>query len=105
MNERSLKIIAVTGLLVGGIFGMAGSFVSSPALRCLAWGLDGIGLIVATALLAVYYFRRGWDMIAAGFIVFALQERAWYFHHRDLIWMPVHSVLVQDAVYGRHRSF
>lgn len=74
MNERSLKITAAIGLLIGGIFGMIGSFVSSSSLRCLAWGLDGIGLIIATALLAVYYFRRGWDITAAGFIIFAIGE-------------------------------
>lgn len=74
MKERSLKITAVTGLIIGGIFGMAGSFVASASLRCLAWGVDGIGLIVATALLAVYYFRRGWDMTAAGFVMFAIGE-------------------------------
>ena len=44
MNERSIKITAATGLLIGGVFGMVGSFVSSPSLRSLAWGLDGTGL-------------------------------------------------------------
>jgi hypothetical protein len=74
MNERSIKIIAATGLMLGGIFGMVGSFVSPASLRCLAWGSDGVGIIVASALLSINYFRKGLDMTAAGFLIFALGE-------------------------------
>ena len=74
MKERSLKITAVIGILIGGIFGMTGSFVSSPSLRSLAWGLDGIGLVVATSLFAVYYFRKCLDMTAGGFVIFAIGQ-------------------------------
>ena len=73
-NEIRTRRIASTGLLIGGIFGMAGSFVPSASLRGLAWGIDGVGLIVATTLLTVYYFRKGYDIIAAGFLVFAIGE-------------------------------
>ena len=69
-----MKTIASTGLFIGGIFGMVGSFAPSASLRGLAWGLDGVGLIVATALLTVYYFRKGYDTIAAGFLIFAIGE-------------------------------
>lgn len=74
MNQKSAVVIAVTGLIAGAIFGMAGSFVSSASLRCLAWGVDGIGLITASALLTVYYFRRGSDLTASGFLIFAIGE-------------------------------
>ncbi len=53
---------------------MVGSFVPSASLRSLAWGLDGVGLIVAGALLAIYYFRKGEDATAAGFSIFILGE-------------------------------
>ena len=53
---------------------MAGSFVTSASLRWLAWGIDGVGLILASVLLTIYYFRKGWDMTAAGFLVFAIGE-------------------------------
>jgi hypothetical protein len=53
---------------------MAGTFVPSAAMRGLLWGLDGIALIVATALLTMDYFRRGNDVIAAGFLVFVAGE-------------------------------
>jgi hypothetical protein len=74
MNEKLIKTIASVGLFIGGIFGMVGSFVSSASIRGLAWGLDGVGLILASALLTIYYFRKGYDTIAAGFLIFAVGE-------------------------------
>jgi hypothetical protein len=53
---------------------MAGTFVPSPSLRGLLWGLDGIALIVATALLTIDHFRRGNDIVAAGFLVFVVGQ-------------------------------
>ena len=50
MDEKQTKTIAAVGLFTGGIFGIIGSFVSSASFRGLAWGVDGVGLIVATAL-------------------------------------------------------
>ena len=74
MNENQTRTLAAIGLFVGGIFGMIGSIVSSPSLRGLAWGLDGVGLILAGGLLTLYYFRKGHDALAAGFLVFAIGE-------------------------------
>ena len=53
---------------------MAGTFVPSASLRALLWGLDGVALIAATALLTVHHFRRGNDLVAAGFLVFVVGE-------------------------------
>jgi hypothetical protein len=64
----------MTGLALGGVFGMAGTIVASPNLRASCWAVDGVGLIVATALLVVKYFREGQDMVSAGFLVFAIGE-------------------------------
>jgi hypothetical protein len=74
MNEKLTKTIASVGLFTGGIFGMVGSFAPSPSLRCLAWGIDGVSLILASALLTIYYFKKGSDMTAAGFLIFAIGE-------------------------------
>ena len=49
---------------------MAGSFVPQAELRQLFWMLDGVGIIVASALLAVKFFRKGNDTLAASFLVF-----------------------------------
>jgi hypothetical protein len=62
------------GLTAGGVLGMAGTFAASPNLRALAWTIDGVGLIVATSLLALRFFRQGNDLVAAGFLVYALGE-------------------------------
>ena len=45
-------------------------------LRYPALGIDGVGLVVATSLLTLRFFRRGNDCVAAGFLVFAIGEGA-----------------------------
>ena len=74
MNEKLTRAFAAAGLFIGGIFGMIGSVVSSSSIRGLAWGLEGVGLILAGGLLTVYYFRKGYDGLAAGFLVFGIGE-------------------------------
>ncbi len=71
---RNLNVIASVGLTLGGVFGLAGTFAGQANLRNLAWEIDGLGLIVATSLLAIKFFRKGCDAIAAGFLVFAIGE-------------------------------
>jgi len=53
---------------------MAGAFAPSPELRGLAWGIDGIGIIVACAVLVVDHLQRGDGHLAAGFLVFLVGE-------------------------------
>ena len=74
MNDRYAHTIAPAGLTVGAIFGMAGTFAPSDALRGLLWGIDGTALIVATALLTIHHVRKGNDVVAAGFLVFVAGE-------------------------------
>jgi hypothetical protein len=73
MNHR-IKILASLGLALGAVFGLAGNFAPSASLRGLAWGIDGLGLVMASALLALTYFRRGQDLVAAGFLVFLVGQ-------------------------------
>lgn len=61
-------------LVVGALLGLAGSFAPSASMRGLAWGVDGIALIVAAALLAVHFLRQGPPSVAAGFMVFIAGE-------------------------------
>ena len=72
--HNATNTVAMIGLALGGVFGMAGTIVASPILRAGCWALDGVGLIVATALLAAKYFREGKDVVSAGFLVFAIGE-------------------------------
>ncbi len=72
--SRTLKRLASIGLVLGGLFGLAGSFAPSESLRGLAWGIDGMGLVMASALLTVGYLRAGQELVAAGFLVFAVGQ-------------------------------
>ena len=74
MNDRPLRILGSIGLAVSGALGLAGSFAPTATLRGLAWGLDGTALVMACAVLTLLFFRRGQDLVAAGFLVFAVGE-------------------------------
>ena len=53
---------------------MVGTFVANQNVRAVSWAIDGTALIVATSLLALMYFRKGNDCVAAGFLVYAIGE-------------------------------
>ena len=68
------NIIAALGLGLGAVFGMTGTFVVQPNLQAVLWAIDGAGLVMAAAILALKYLRTGQDLVAAGFMVFAIAE-------------------------------
>ncbi|UCI20185.1 hypothetical protein FJ970_04235 [Mesorhizobium sp. B2-1-8] len=70
----TLDVTASLGLAIGGIFGLAGTFVASNALRETLWAIDGVALVVAAALLTMKYQRLGNDCVAAGFLTFLAGE-------------------------------
>ena len=75
MSGERLRVVGgAAGLVIGGLLGMAGSFVPSAELRGIAWGIDGIAIVVGCALLAVHHLRHGNDQLAAGFLVFLAAE-------------------------------
>lgn len=74
MIDKSVRILASIGLVVGGVFGMAGTFAPSAALRGLAWGIDGVGLVMAGSLLTLAFHRSGQALAAAGFLVFTVGQ-------------------------------
>ena len=37
-----LKVIATVGLVLGGVFGIAGEFLT-PSLQTILWAIDGAG--------------------------------------------------------------
>ena len=73
-NDISLRVLTSIGLGVGGALGLAGTFAPSASLRGLAWGIDGIALVMACSLLALRFFRIRQEIVAAGFLVFAIGE-------------------------------
>jgi len=62
--------VAAIGFAVGGALGMAGTFVAGDAMRETLWAIDGVGIVVAAALLTMKYQRLGNDCVAAGYLVF-----------------------------------
>lgn len=72
--KSPLKIVAVTGIAIGGVLGMLGTMVTAQNARAVCWAVDGTSLVVATSILALLYFRKGCDSVAAGFLVYAIGE-------------------------------
>ncbi len=68
-TERPSGIVPIC-LVIGALLGLAGSLAPSASLRGLAWGIDGIALVVAAALLAVYCLKKNHQTVAAGFLVY-----------------------------------
>ena len=71
--RNPLKVIATVGLVLGGVFGIAGTILTPP-LQAILWAIDGAGLVMATVLLTIKCFRTGNDVVAGGFLVFAIGE-------------------------------
>lgn len=69
-----MKVLAILGLALGAVLGIAGTIVAAPNLRAIFWAIDSVGLIVATALLSLRWFRAHQDFLAAGFLVYAIGE-------------------------------
>jgi hypothetical protein len=72
--KNPTNVAAAIGLALGGVFGMLGTMVAERNLQAAFWAVDGVGLVVATALLALRFFRTGNDIVAAGFLVFTIGE-------------------------------
>ena len=68
------RMLAAAALVIGALLGMVGTFVPSVEMRSLAWGIDGMLLVVGTALLTVHHLRLGNEQAAAGFLVFLAGE-------------------------------
>src|SRR5262245_42790711 len=103
LSDKSSRLVAPSALVVGAVLGMAGTFVPSASLRGLFWGLDGLALIVATALLAMHHLRRGNDVVAAGFLVFVVGE-ALILSGAAMDLAASAPVFAAGAVYGLPRS-
>jgi hypothetical protein len=72
--KNPLNALAIIGLILGAVLGMAGTVVPAANLRSIFWAIDGVGLIVATALLTLKYHRAQNDLVAAGFLVYCIGE-------------------------------
>jgi len=72
--RNSINVVAAVGLALGIVFGLAGAAVSQPNLQAFLWAIDSAGLVMAASLLSLKYFMKGKDIVASGFLVFAIGE-------------------------------
>ena len=73
--HRSVNVVAIIGLALGSVFGLAGAAVTQRIKsQAFLWAIDSAGLVMATALLALKYFLSRNDIVAGGFLVFAIGE-------------------------------
>jgi hypothetical protein len=72
--RKLINSLSAIGLALGALCGMAGTFVAHPHIQALLWRIDGAALVIAAALLTLKHFRSGKDVVAAGFLVFAIAE-------------------------------
>jgi len=73
-GDKRTRLVSSGGLVVGSVFGLAGTFAPTAGVRGVLWGIDGVALIVSAALLALYYLRLRNEIAAAGFLVFLAGE-------------------------------
>jgi hypothetical protein len=72
--KSPVNILAALGLALGAVFGLAGTMAAQPNLQAASWAIDSVGLVMASALLALKFFRKESEITAAGFLVFAIGE-------------------------------
>jgi hypothetical protein len=73
-SDRTKNLVASVGLAFGAVFGLAGTLVTESNLQSTLWAIDSCGLVLACALLTLKFFRKGSDIVASGFLVFAIGE-------------------------------
>jgi hypothetical protein len=71
---RNVRILAIAGLIAGGVLGIAGSIVTAQDVRAVCWAIDGVGVIIATTILALTFVRSGRMEVAAGFLIYTIGE-------------------------------
>lgn len=74
MNRVETVLVAL-GLGMGVVFGMGGSMAAhSPILQSGLYEISSVGLVVSTTLLAIKFMGSKRDLLATGFLIFAIGE-------------------------------
>ena len=72
--SRSSNYLTISGLAIGVIFGLSGSFVSGPNLQIVLYEISSLGFMVGTVLMTLKFFRQNEDLVAAGFLLLTIAE-------------------------------
>jgi hypothetical protein len=69
-----VNTLAAIGLALGAVLGLAGTLTTQPNAQAVLWAIDACGLVMACALLALKFHKTGSEIVAGGFLVFAIGE-------------------------------
>jgi hypothetical protein len=69
-----VNTLAAIGLALGAVLGLAGTLTTQPNAQAVLWAIDACGLVMACALLASKFHKTGSEIVAGGFLVFAIGE-------------------------------
>ena len=72
--QTQINLIAAIGLAIGAFFGMSGLFFTTPTVQLCVFVISGVGFTTGLALLAVKFLREQQDLLATGFLLFAIGE-------------------------------
>lgn len=72
--KSPVNTLAILGLALGAVFGLAGTMAPRPNVQAILWMIDSAGLVMAAALLALKFFKQESEIVAAGFLTFAIGE-------------------------------
>ena len=72
--KNQINVLASVGLAIGAIFGLSGMFFTAPTTQLCLFVISGMGLTMGLVLLAMKSLREKNDIVAAGFLLFAIGE-------------------------------
>ncbi|MEZ5040378.1 MAG: hypothetical protein R2828_10810 [Saprospiraceae bacterium] len=72
--KNQVNLLASIGLAIGAIFGMSGLLFTSPITQLCLFVISGVGFTAGLSLLAVKFLREQNDLLATGFLLFAIGE-------------------------------
>jgi hypothetical protein len=73
-SSMPYRILIVVGLAIGAVLGFGGGFIHAGQEQNVVYVISSLGIIMGTALLAVWFARQRRDTVAIGLALLALAE-------------------------------
>ncbi|MBI1307243.1 MAG: hypothetical protein GC181_11625 [Bacteroidetes bacterium] len=73
-QQKANDRLAAGSLFLGALLGIAGMIFQEPLLQVAVFEISSLSLVVALSVLTFKYFRSGNDLVAAGYLIFAVGE-------------------------------
>lgn len=72
--NRTINMLASAGLAIGFLFGMTANIFAGDVSKIVMYEISSVGLTAACVLLGVKFIREQKDLLASGFLLFAIGE-------------------------------